>query len=80
MAIEAPTWRPRPTLAGTEYTSAASYEEERERIWFGGWICIGRAQEIPEPGDYLVRDLAGESIVLTRNRDGGVRACFDLHQ
>ena len=36
----------------------------------GGWICIGRAEEIAEPGDYLVRDLAGESIVVTRNRDG----------
>ncbi len=48
-ASAAPTWRARPTLAGSDYTSVATWAEERERIWFGGWICIGRAEEIPEP-------------------------------
>jgi Rieske 2Fe-2S family protein len=78
MAIETATWRPRPTLAGTDYSSTNAYDEERERIWYGGWICIGRAEEIPEPGDYLVRDLVGESIFVTRNRDGGVRAFYNV--
>ena len=45
----------------TDYTSEAVYAEERERVWFGGWVCVGRAEEIPTPGDYLVRDIAGES-------------------
>jgi len=72
------TWRPRPTLTGTDYTSEATYAEERERVWFGGWICIGRAEEIPEPGDFLVRDLAGESIIVTRNRTGEVRAFYNV--
>ena len=49
MVVHAPTWRPRPTLAGTDYTSEATYADEREAIWWGGWICIGRAEEIPEP-------------------------------
>jgi len=78
MAIQTPTWRPRPTLAGTDYTTDAAYAEERERIWFGGWICIGRAEEIPEPGDFLVRDLAGESIFVVRNRNGEVGAFYNV--
>lgn len=78
MTIEAPTWRPRPTLAGTDYSSEAVFAEERERIWFGGWIGIGRAEEIPDPGDVLVRDLAGESIIVTRNRDGEVRGFYNV--
>jgi glycine betaine catabolism A len=73
-----PPWRARPTLAGSDYTSEANWAEERERVWFGSWICIGRAEEIAEPGDYLVRDLAGESIVVTRNRDGAVRAFYNV--
>jgi Rieske 2Fe-2S family protein len=77
-ASAAPTWRARPTLAGTDYTSDATWAEERERIWFGGWVCIGRAEEIPEPGDYLVRDIAGESIIVTRNRDGAVRGFYNV--
>src|SRR6266550_3334992 len=62
-------WKPRPTLSGDDYTSAEIYDEERERIWFGDWVCIGRTEELPEPGDYIVRDLAGESIFITRNED-----------
>ncbi|MEJ7748953.1 MAG: aromatic ring-hydroxylating dioxygenase subunit alpha [Candidatus Limnocylindrales bacterium] len=72
------TWQPRPTLAGSDYTSQAVYAQEGERIWFDGWICIGRAEEIPGPGDYLVRDLAGESIFVTRNRAGEVRAFYNV--
>ena len=71
-------WRPRPTLAGTDYTSAAVYDEERERVWWGGWVCAGRSDEIPEAGDYLVRDIAGESIFITRNRDGQPRAFYNV--
>ncbi len=73
-----PAWRPRPTLAGTDYTSDAVYAEERERIWWGDWVCVGRSEEIATPGDFLVRDVAGESIVLTRNRDGAVRAFYNV--
>ena len=78
MSIEAPTWRPRPTLAGADYSTEATYADERERIWFGDWVCIGRAEEIAEPGDYLVRDLAGESIVVTRNRGGEIRGFYNV--
>jgi glycine betaine catabolism A len=78
MSIVAPTWRPRPTLSGADYSSAEVYAQERERIWFDRWICIGRAEEIPQPGDYLVRDLAGESIIVTRNRGGEVRAFYNV--
>jgi Rieske 2Fe-2S family protein len=78
MTIETPTWRARPTLAGADYTSEAVYADERERIWFDRWICIGRAEEVSEPGDYLVRDLAGESIIVTRNRSGEIRAFYNV--
>jgi phenylpropionate dioxygenase-like ring-hydroxylating dioxygenase large terminal subunit len=60
-------WKPRPTLSGSDYTSPDVWAEERERIWFGDWVCIARAEEVADPGDYLVRELAGESIFVTRN-------------
>jgi Rieske 2Fe-2S family protein len=78
VTIDAPTWRPRPTLAGTDYTSESVFLEERDRIWFDRWVCIGRAEEIPAAGDYLVRDLAGESVVVTRNADGALRAFYNV--
>jgi hypothetical protein len=54
-------WRPRPTLAGHEYTSWQTYDDERERIWWGDWVAIGRSEEVANPGDYAVKDLASRS-------------------
>ena len=71
-------WTPRPTLHGADYTSDAVYAEERERVWFDGWICIGRDEEIPKPGDFLVRDIVGESVIVTRNQAGELRAFYNV--
>ena len=71
-------WRPRPTLSGRDYTSLEVYEEERERVWWGDWVCIGRDEEVPALGDYLVRDLAGESIFVVRNGDGQLRGFYNV--
>ncbi|HEY7478580.1 MAG TPA: aromatic ring-hydroxylating dioxygenase subunit alpha [Actinomycetota bacterium] len=71
-------WRPRPTLSGAEYTSPATWAEERERIWWGDWVCIGREEELPEPGDYLVRDVAGESIFVVRNAEGELHGFYNV--
>jgi Rieske 2Fe-2S family protein len=71
-------WRPRPTLSSADYTSQEVWDEERERIWFGDWVCIGREEEVANPGDYLVRDLAGESIFITRDHDGGLNGFYNV--
>ena len=71
-------WHPRPTLSGGDYTSLEVYDQERERIWWGDWVCIGRTEEIPEPGDYLVRDLAGESVFIVRNAEGELRGFYNV--
>jgi Rieske 2Fe-2S family protein len=73
-----PAWRPRPTLSGTDYAGQGTFDEERDRIWYAGWTCLGRSAEIAEPGDYLVRDLVGESIVVTRDRSGRPRAFYNV--
>jgi phenylpropionate dioxygenase-like ring-hydroxylating dioxygenase large terminal subunit len=71
-------WTPRPTLHGADYTSEHVYAEERERVWFDGWVCIGRDEEFPKPGDFLVRDIAGESVIVTRNPAGEPRAFYNV--
>ncbi|HEX7248616.1 MAG TPA: Rieske 2Fe-2S domain-containing protein, partial [Actinomycetota bacterium] len=71
-------WQPRPTLGSADYASLEVWEQERERIWFGEWICAGRAEEIPNPGDHIVRDIAGESIFIVRNDAGEIRAFYNV--
>lgn len=73
-----PDWRPRTTLARADYASQAVYDEERERLFYGGWFCVGRADEVGNPGEYLVRDIAGESVFVVRNRAGELRAFYNV--
>jgi glycine betaine catabolism A len=71
-------WEPRPTLSGHDYTSLDVYDEERERIWWGDWVCFGRGEEVAAPGDYLVRDLAGESVFIVRNGAGELHGFYNV--
>jgi Rieske 2Fe-2S family protein len=65
------------TLPAQYYTDPAIFTREMEHFFFGMWICAGRATDIPEPGDFFVREVVGESIVITRGDDGRVRAFYN---
>jgi Rieske 2Fe-2S family protein len=71
-------WTPRPTLTGSDYTSLEVWEDEREKIWWGDWVCVGRTEEVAEPGDYIVRDIAGESIFITRNDERELHGFYNV--
>src|SRR5437588_3781510 len=66
------------TLPGRYYTSPEIYAEEQERIFAARWICVGRAAEIPAAGDYVLRTIAGESVIVVRGRDGALRAFYNV--
>jgi len=34
------------------YQSDDLLQLETQSLFLGGWICVGRADEIPQPGDY----------------------------
>jgi Rieske 2Fe-2S family protein len=71
-------WAPRPTLGSADYASPEVWEDEREKIWWGDWVCVGRTEEVANPGDYVVRDIAGESIFIVRNDPGELRAFYNV--
>ena len=67
------------TLPGRCYLSEEVFQQERERIFSHRWVCVGRAAQIPHPGDYFIREVAGESLIVVRDRErGDVRAFFNL--
>jgi Rieske 2Fe-2S family protein len=65
------------TLPREFYTSTAILDEERDRILARGWNCAGRASRLARPGDYFLREIAGESIIVVRDRSGAARAYFN---
>ena len=75
---DSPEWRPRPTLGSEDYASQEVWNQEKEHIWWGDWICVGRTEEVANAGDYVVRDIAGESVFITRNAEGALRAFYNV--
>ena len=66
------------TLPARYYTDPDFFRDELERFYCNSWICAGRADQIPAPGDFFVREVARESIIVTRDGGGSVRAFFNV--
>jgi glycine betaine catabolism A len=65
------------TLPGELFTRPEVLVEERERIFARMWNLVGRASDLAHAGDYIVREVAGESIIVLRDRNGTLRAFFN---
>ena len=47
---------------------------EVRAIFERSWLCVGREEYAPEPGDYYTMDVMGEPVVIVRGTDGIIRA------
>jgi phenylpropionate dioxygenase-like ring-hydroxylating dioxygenase large terminal subunit len=61
------------TLPAELYTSEAVLAFEKEAIFTREWLCVGRADRIPEPGDWFTTVLVDEPLVVVRDKEGEVR-------
>jgi phenylpropionate dioxygenase-like ring-hydroxylating dioxygenase large terminal subunit len=60
------------------YTSETFMQQELDHIFARDWYCVGRASALSNVGDYVSLDLAGQPIVVLRDRDGGLRAMSNV--
>jgi len=67
-----------PGLPGRDYYAPEIFELERERIFFRNWFCIGREEQLPNAGDYLTEEVAGESLIAVRTREGELRGFYNV--
>lgn len=61
-------------MPGAFYTSERLLDLERAQLFGREWICVGRADEIPEAGDYMTYDILDEPVAVVRGEDGEIRA------
>lgn len=63
-------------------TSSSIMELEREHIFDRCWLYVGHDTEVPEPGDYRRRTVAGRPLILVRGHDGSIRVFLNtcLHR
>ena len=56
------------------YNSEAFLKLELEHIFSKDWFCVGRADSLANPGDYLTCELADQPIMVVRDASGTLRA------
>lgn len=59
------------------YTDPAIFALEMERIFGRAWLYLAHDSELPNPGDYVVRHMGTQGVILTRGKDGAVHAIFN---
>ncbi len=66
------------TLTGDYYHSDEIYQKELERIFYRRWLQACRAEQIANPGDYLTVPVGEESVIVSRNKSGDIKAHFNV--
>jgi len=73
-AAQRPGW----SLDGAFYTDPAVFERERDTLFRNQWIMAGHVAQLARPGDYFLFDLAGENLILVRDRNGTVQGLCNV--
>ncbi|HTP69202.1 MAG TPA: aromatic ring-hydroxylating dioxygenase subunit alpha [Dongiaceae bacterium] len=69
---------PEKTLEGRYFTDAELFREEMEQFYFGMWVCAGRSEQVEKAGQYFLARVVGESVIVTRDGGGVVRAFYNV--
>jgi phenylpropionate dioxygenase-like ring-hydroxylating dioxygenase large terminal subunit len=55
------------------YVDEDIFELERQTIFSREWLCLGRADQVPDVGDYFTVTVLGEPLIVVRDDDNEVR-------
>ncbi len=65
-------------LAGPPYRDPRIFAAEVETLFLKMWVCVGHQSHLGSSGDYLMRELGDESVIVTRGADGSIRAFYNV--
>jgi Rieske 2Fe-2S family protein len=73
----------RPLLEASQLPPRAYVDEavagwEAERLFLGGWICVGHVQPLAARGRFATREIAGESLLFVGDDHGRPHAFFNV--
>jgi len=74
---EASAQNPR-SLPQKYFVSPEIFAEEQEKIFSNEWLLVGHQNQISKPGDYFVINVAGESLIVTRDQGSVIRAFYNV--
>lgn len=60
-------------IHGSLYTDPDVFADEMVRLFLQGWVFVGHESEVPNPGDWVTRQLGLEPVIMVRLASGEVR-------
>jgi glycine betaine catabolism A len=66
------------TLPQRYFVSPKVFAEEQEKIFSRQWLLVGHQSQIADAGDYFVQNVIGESLILMRDKSGGIHGFFNV--
>lgn len=59
------------------YVDRDVFDLEMQRVFGGTWVFLAHESQIPDANDYVVVDIGGRSVIVTRDDDGEVHALLN---
>ena len=61
------------------YRSQTFFKLERDKIFRRAWLLMGRVEELPEPGAYVVKEVppCNVSLIITHAKNGSIQAFYN---
>ena len=66
------------TLPQSYFVSPDIFAEESRKVFASEWVCVGHRSQLPEAGDYFVQEVAGESLIILRDKEGNIRSFHNV--
>ncbi|MEY2518690.1 MAG: glycine betaine catabolism [Verrucomicrobiota bacterium] len=66
------------TLPQRYFISPEIFAEEEEKIFSAQWVLVGHQSQIAKAGDYFVREVAGESVIVVHDQKDTLHAFYNV--
>jgi len=67
-------------LPAPYFYDEAIFREERLKIFFRSWHLVAHVNQLRNPGDFVTYDILDQSVIVTRSKEGGIKAFHNVCQ
>ena len=66
------------TLPQQYFISPTIFAKEQDEIFSRQWVLVGHQSQIAEAGDYFTAEVAGESLIVVRDKHGAIHGFYNV--
>jgi len=66
------------SLPSSAYLTDSAWRSDVDMIFTREWFCVGREEDVADPGSHVLVDVVGESIIVVRTKSGDLCAHYNV--